>query len=161
VDFARIRPGHHHCHTGDLSALIDIASRDYLEVGISGNERVQVGHHTALRNEAAGPARGVESASHHQASVVDACGKGVREKNRILFDYQGEKFAVALPGSGCDASSPPKKSIGSKLHIHIFKKILVNGMSRPKGWAYIVINRADAQSTQRLAVRPVMKSEWR
>src|SRR6266699_2890365 len=37
VDIARIWPVDHRCHTRDLSALIDIASRDYQEVGIPGN----------------------------------------------------------------------------------------------------------------------------
>ena len=37
VDVARMGPGEHRCHTRDLSALIDIASRDYEEVGIRGN----------------------------------------------------------------------------------------------------------------------------
>src|SRR5713226_6221852 len=37
VDIARIWPVDHLCHTRDLSALIDIASRDYGEVGIRGN----------------------------------------------------------------------------------------------------------------------------
>jgi hypothetical protein len=37
VDVARMGPGEHRCHTRDLSALIDIASRDYGEVGIRGN----------------------------------------------------------------------------------------------------------------------------
>jgi hypothetical protein len=37
VDLARMRAALHRCHTRDLSALIDIASRDYEEVGIRGN----------------------------------------------------------------------------------------------------------------------------
>ena len=37
VNVARMGPGLHRCHTRDLSALIDIASRDYKEVGIRGN----------------------------------------------------------------------------------------------------------------------------
>src|SRR5712692_4776140 len=37
VDVARMGPVDHPCHTRDLSALIDIASRDYGEVGIRGN----------------------------------------------------------------------------------------------------------------------------
>jgi hypothetical protein len=37
VNIARMGPGLHRCHTRDLSALIDIASRDYEEVGIRGN----------------------------------------------------------------------------------------------------------------------------
>ena len=37
VDFASMGPGAHRCHTLDLSAFIDIASRDYEEVGIPGN----------------------------------------------------------------------------------------------------------------------------
>jgi hypothetical protein len=72
VDLARIRPGEHRCHTRDLSALVDIAGRDDEEVGIPVNERVQVGHHIVLPDEATGPADGVEGASHHLAPVVDA-----------------------------------------------------------------------------------------
>ena len=37
MDVARMRPIEHRCHTRDLSAIIDIASRDYQEVGIPGN----------------------------------------------------------------------------------------------------------------------------
>src|ERR1700733_2738528 len=37
VNVARARPAEHRCHTRDLSAIIDIASRDYEEVGIRGN----------------------------------------------------------------------------------------------------------------------------
>src|SRR5260370_13998436 len=37
VYLARMGPVDHRCHTRDLSALIDIASRDYGEVGIRGN----------------------------------------------------------------------------------------------------------------------------
>ena len=37
VDVAHMGPGDYRCHTRDLSALIDIASRDYGEVGIPGN----------------------------------------------------------------------------------------------------------------------------
>jgi hypothetical protein len=37
VDLALMRPGEHRCHARDLSALIDITSRDYGEVGILGD----------------------------------------------------------------------------------------------------------------------------
>src|SRR5260370_18629126 len=37
VDIAPLWPVDHPCHTRDLSPLIDIASRDYGEVGIRGN----------------------------------------------------------------------------------------------------------------------------
>lgn len=37
MDLARMGPGVQRCHTRDLSSLIDIASRDYEEVGIPGN----------------------------------------------------------------------------------------------------------------------------
>src|SRR5271156_2262610 len=37
VNVARMGPGLHCCHARDLSLLIDIASRDYEEVGIRGN----------------------------------------------------------------------------------------------------------------------------
>src|ERR1700691_3667010 len=37
VNVALMGPGLHRCHTRDLSPLVDIASRDYEEVGIRGN----------------------------------------------------------------------------------------------------------------------------
>src|SRR5580700_36397 len=37
MNVARMRPAQHRSHTRDLSALIDIASRDYEQVGIRGN----------------------------------------------------------------------------------------------------------------------------
>src|SRR5580700_2667270 len=77
VNLVRMGPGLHRCHTRDLSAVIDIAGRDDEEVGIRGNERIQVGHHTVLPDEAVGPVeRGVKVISHHLAPVVDAGGKG-------------------------------------------------------------------------------------
>ncbi len=76
-DGSRVRPGHLHRHTRDLSALIDVASRDYEEVGICGKYTVKVDHHAVLPEEAVGPvASGVKGASHHLALVVDAGGKG-------------------------------------------------------------------------------------
>src|SRR5271154_6869821 len=88
MDLARIRPGEHRCHARDLSALIDIAGRDDVEVGLLGIERVQVGQHAVLPDEAMGPADGVEGASHHLAPVVDACGKGgtISRQNTEVFD---------------------------------------------------------------------------
>src|ERR1700683_1265465 len=77
VDVALMGPGLHRSHARDLSKLIDIASRDYEQVGIRGNQRVKVGHHTILPDEAVGPVKtGVKVVSHHLAPVVDAGGKG-------------------------------------------------------------------------------------
>src|SRR5271156_1375277 len=101
MDLARIRPGEHRCHARDLSALVDIAGRDDGEVGILGNERVQVGHHIVLPDEAMGPADGVEGASHHLAPVVDACGKGgtISRQNAEAFDCA---MCAVLPKRGND-----------------------------------------------------------
>jgi len=54
VDRALTRSAHDLCHTRDLSALVDIAGRDDEEVGIPGNQLVQVGHHIVLPDEAMG-----------------------------------------------------------------------------------------------------------
>src|SRR5271170_6926725 len=101
MDLARIRPDEHRCHARDLSALVDIAGRDDEEVGIPRNERVQVGHHIVLPDEATGPADGVEGASHHLAPVVDACGKGgtISRQNAEAFDCA---VCAVLPKRGND-----------------------------------------------------------
>src|SRR5262249_10345441 len=91
-------PGEHKCHTRDLSALIDIASVDYEEVGIRGNERIKVSHHTVLPNESVGPVvAGVKGASHHLAQVVDAGGEGGMISRQSAEDCE---CAVRLPKSG-------------------------------------------------------------
>ena len=104
MDIARIWPVDHRCHTRDLSALIDIASRDYGEVGIPGNERVKVGHHTVPPNEAVGPVVvGVNCASHHLAPVVDAGGEGgkISRQNALArMLIEDCECAVRLPKSG-------------------------------------------------------------
>src|SRR5579864_3401713 len=98
VNIARMGPGLHRCHTRDLSALIDIASRDYEEVGIRGNQRVKVGHHTVLPDEAVGPVEvGVKVVSYHLASVVDAGSEGGKISRQNAEDC---KCAVRLPKSG-------------------------------------------------------------
>src|ERR1700721_1093929 len=51
-DRSRVRPGHLHRHTRDLSALIDVSSRDYVEVGASGKQLVKVEHPPVLPDEA-------------------------------------------------------------------------------------------------------------
>src|SRR5215471_13501316 len=91
-------PGQHLCHTRDLSALIDIASIDYEEVGIRGNQRVKVGHHLVLPNETVGPViAGVNTVSHHLAQVVDAGGEGGNISRQNADDCE---CAVRLPKSG-------------------------------------------------------------
>src|SRR5271157_3626385 len=78
-DISRVRPGHVDRHTRDLSAVIDVAGRDYEEVGTFRKYSVEVGRHAVLPKEAAGPTGaivGVKGASHRLAPVVDAGGKG-------------------------------------------------------------------------------------
>src|SRR6202050_3170865 len=97
-DNSRVRLGHIHRHTRDLSALIDVASRDYVEVGTCGKYTVKVDHPAVLPEEAVGPvASGVKGVSHHLALVVDAGGKGgnvSRQKAAEGFD------CIVLPKSG-------------------------------------------------------------
>src|ERR1700691_3190144 len=108
VNVARMGPGLHRCHTRDLSALIDIASRDYEEVGIRGNQRVQVGHHTILPDEAVRPVEiGVKVVSDHLAPVVDAGGKRgkISRQSAEVFDCA---VRAGLPNrgiEGCAVSS--------------------------------------------------------
>src|SRR5229473_5238350 len=77
VDVARIRPAEYDCHARDLSALVDLVSHDCEEVGTGRKQRVKVGHHAVLPDEAMGPVEvGVPGASHHLALAVDAGGYG-------------------------------------------------------------------------------------
>jgi hypothetical protein len=104
VDYARMRPGNHRCHAGDLSTLIDIAGCDDAEVGIFGNQSVKVSHHTILPNEASGPLPILEGASHHLAPVVDAGGKSgtISRQNREGCDCNEASGSVFLPNGGND-----------------------------------------------------------
>src|SRR5580700_5182143 len=102
VNVARIGPGLHRCHTRDLSAVIDIAGRDDEEVGIGGNQRVQVGRHAVLPNEAVGPAeRGVKVVSHNLAAVVDAGGEGGKI-SRQNVDFGDCAACAVLPNPGIE-----------------------------------------------------------
>ena len=142
MDLARIRPGEHRCHTRDLSALVDIAGRDYEEVGISGNERVQVGHHIVLPDEATGPTLGVEGASHHLAPVVDAGGKGgtISRQNTEVFD------SAVLPKRGNDGwVSRLLTELGHEAIVAHSRNVRLIGESRRKD------DRLDAQALARLA----------
>jgi hypothetical protein len=122
VNLARIRPGEHQCHARDLSALVDIAGRDDEEVGILGNERVQVGHRIVLPDEAAGPVVPVrleeERASHHLAPVVDAGGKGGRisRQNTEVFD---SAVCAVLPKRGNEGCAVSAHDIPDSLAVVI------------------------------------------
>src|ERR1017187_5444218 len=77
VDVARMRPAEYDCHARDLSALVDLVSHGCEEVGTGRKQRVKVGHHAVLPDEAMGPVEvGVPGASHHLALAVDAGGYG-------------------------------------------------------------------------------------
>ena len=96
-------PSDHCSHTGDLSAVIDIAGRDDGEVRILGNQHVQVGHYTVLPNEAVGPiVAGVNVVSHHLAPVVDAGSEGGSISRQKAED--GER-AVRLPKRGYEGAA--------------------------------------------------------
>src|SRR5580658_1788859 len=101
-DISRVRPGHLYRHTRDLPALIDVAGRDYVEVGTCRKYSVKVGHHSVLPEEAVRPAGGgIEGASDHLAPVVDAGGKSgniSRQKAAEACDY------IVLPKSGQDCA---------------------------------------------------------
>src|ERR1700739_1382449 len=79
VDVARIRPTEYDCHARDLSALVDLVSHRCEEVGTGRKQRIKVGHHAVLPEEAMGPVEvGVEVASHHLALVIDAAGQAAK-----------------------------------------------------------------------------------
>src|SRR6266849_676343 len=76
---ARMRPAEHQCHARDLPAVVDLVRHDCVQVGTGRKQRVKVGQHAVLPDEAMGPVEvGVEGASHHLALVVDAAGKGAK-----------------------------------------------------------------------------------
>jgi hypothetical protein len=114
-DLALVRPAHDHCHAADLPALIDIAGRDDEEVGILGNQRVKVSHHTILPNEAMGPLPGLEGASHHLAPVVDAGGKGgtISRQNREGCE------SIVVPNGGNDGCAVSRRNIPNSLAVVI------------------------------------------
>ena len=75
VDVARIRPTDYDCHSRDLSAVVDFVSHDWVEVGTSRKQRLEVGHDVVLPDESMGPVKlRIEVASHDLALVVDAAG---------------------------------------------------------------------------------------
>lgn len=75
VDVARIRTTEYDRHCRDLSAIVDLVSHGYIEVGSCRNQRVEVGHHTVLPDKTVGPEEvGVKGASHHLALAVAAAG---------------------------------------------------------------------------------------
>src|SRR5215468_972105 len=120
VDVAHIRPAEHNCHARDLSALIDVASRDYEEVGICGKQRVKVGHHMVLPNEAMGPVEsGVKGASHHLAPAVDAGGKGGKISRQSTEDCE----CAVLPKSGCEGCAVRAADLANNL------ALVVNGVA--------------------------------
>src|SRR5258708_15405690 len=75
VDVACIRPAAHDCHSRDLSAVVDLVSHDWDEVGAGRKQRVEVGHYVVLPDESMGPVElRIEVASHDLALTVDASG---------------------------------------------------------------------------------------
>ena len=102
-DIFQLRPVHHHRHTRDLSALIDVAGRDYVEVVTCRKYSVKVGHHAVLPEEAVGPAAGgVKGASHRLAPVVDAGGKGGSiSRRKVAAAEAGDCIVLPKDGHGC------------------------------------------------------------
>src|SRR5271155_3837037 len=76
MDVPGMRPAHNRRHARDLSALVDLVSHGWEEVGTGGKHRVKVGQHSVLPDESMGPVEvRVQGASHHLAPVVDAGSK--------------------------------------------------------------------------------------
>src|SRR5580692_9666243 len=98
VEGALIRPADYHCHAPDLSALVDLGSKKCEEVGTRRKQRVEVGHHAVLIDEAMGPVEvGVEVFSHHLALVIDAAGDSAKISRQ--------------KGKGCEDAVLPKRAI--------------------------------------------------
>ena len=99
-------PAEYDCHAGDLSAFVDLVSHGYKEVGTGRKQRVQVGHHAVLPDEAMGPVEvGVPGASDHLAFTVNAgrYGGKISRQSAEVCQY------VVLPKRaklGCVVSTP-------------------------------------------------------
>lgn len=69
------RPADHDSLAPDLSAVIDCPGEDCVEVGITRNQSVEVGHNPVLPDEGMVPVEiGVPVTSHYLALVVNAVG---------------------------------------------------------------------------------------
>src|SRR5579863_3151222 len=98
VEGARFRPADHDCHAPDLSALVDLGSKNCEQVGTRRKQRVEVGHHAVLIDEAMGPIEvRIEVFSHHLALVVDAAGYSAKISRQ--------------KGQGCEDAVLPNRSI--------------------------------------------------
>src|ERR1700722_3401234 len=107
VDVALMRPAHYDCHARDLSALVDLVSHDWVEVGTRGKQLVKVGHHAILPDERMGPVEvSVQRASHHLAAVIDAGGEGGSSSERkVDFCHWAVCAVQPNPGEGGRAVS--------------------------------------------------------
>src|SRR6185437_8207355 len=97
MDVALIRTADYDCHARDLSALVDLVSHGDNQVRTGSNQRVEVGHHAALPDNAVGPIElGIPGASHHFSPVVDAAGYGTKISRQRLKTCE----YVVLPDCG-------------------------------------------------------------
>src|SRR5215470_7738911 len=142
MDVARMRSAEHNCHAGDLSALVNLVRHGCEEVGTCRKQRIKVGHHAILPDEAMRPIEaGVQSASYHLAPVVDAGaygGKISRQSTKVceyaVLPNRGKlgcvvsaanyssNLAVVVNGFGDGASSEVRKRGG----IAVFPQYAVN-----------------------------------
>ena len=77
MGLAFIWPAEYGCHSHDLSALIDLVSHGWVEIGTCGKQLGKVGHHAILIDERTRPVEvGVQGAPHDLTPVVDAAGYG-------------------------------------------------------------------------------------
>jgi len=80
-----MRTVEHRRHSHDLTALVDLVSHGWVQVGTGRKQRVQAGHHVVLPDEGMGPVEaGVQGASHHLALIVDAAGYGGKISRQSL-----------------------------------------------------------------------------
>jgi hypothetical protein len=98
VGLTHLRPAEYRRHSHDLSALVDLVSHGWVQVGTCRKQRVKAGHHAVLPDEGIRPVEGgVQGASYHLALVVDAAGYGGKISRQSL--------------EVCECAVPPKRGV--------------------------------------------------
>src|SRR6266568_3980378 len=157
MDVARMGPGEHRCHARDLSALVDLVSHGYEEVGTCRKQRVKVGHHAVLPDEAMRPVEaGVQGASYHLALAVDAGGPGgkISRQSAEVCEY------AVLPKSGKEGCAVRAADFPNNL------ALVVNAGGEIGTWASGVNNSRfrisyDLSAVIDIAGRPVIPAQRR
>src|SRR5579859_976035 len=112
VGLALMRPAEHRRHSHDLSALVDLVSHGWVQVGTGRKQRFEAGHHAILPDKGIGPVEaGVQGTSHHLALLVDAGGYGGK-----IFRQSFEVLECSvLPESGIEGCAVSASDIPNNL----------------------------------------------